>query len=283
MRCCREALDLDAQIFALKGFAGFAERRSHDRGGAAAEFAGIAHHLARQHIEIDAADPVARRHDDDALDDIAELADVPGPFVGLQRDHRIGRDLGRGHTAIGGVMRDEMRDQRRDILTPFGEWRDLNRDDVESVIEILAETAFRNLVRQVTRGRRDDADIDLDDACTADASEALVGEHAQDAGLRRDRHVGDLVEKQRPAMRLFEQSGADEIAALFDPEQFLFDALGHHPRGANDHERRLGALAPAMEQAGGDFLADAGAAADQHPAAGGGDALERGAYRVDRA
>ena len=42
------------------------------------------------------------------------------------------------------------------------------------------------------------------------------------------------------------------------------------------------ALAPAVEQPRGDFLADAGRAGDQHAAAGAGDALQRRAHLVDR-
>ena len=69
-------------------------------------------------------------------------------------------------------------------------------------------------------------------------------------------------------MRLLEQTRTDEVTPLLYAEQFLLDALGRHPRRADDDERRLGALAPAMEQPRSDFLADPCRPHDHHPAAG---------------
>ncbi len=152
-----------------KRLARLAQRRSHDRVGAAAHIARIAQHLGRQQIEVDPADAVARRHDHGALDHVAELADIARPFIALQRDHGVRRDLRRRHAAFRGVMRDEMADQRRNVLAPLGEAGDQHGHDVEAVIEILAEAPFGDLVRQVARGGGDDADIDLDDSLAANA------------------------------------------------------------------------------------------------------------------
>ena len=41
-------------------------------------------------------------------------------------------------------------------------------------------------------------------------------------------------------MRLLEQAGADQLAALLHAEQFLLDPLGRHPRRA-DHDERAAA------------------------------------------
>ena len=76
--------------------------------------------------------------------------------------------------------------------------------------------------------------------------------------------------------------GPGELAPLLDPEQFLLDPLGRHPRGADDDEGRLGARAPIVEQPRRHLLADAGRTGDQHPAAGRGDPLQRRADGVDR-
>ena len=71
----RKAPDLDAEIFAFKGFAGFAQGRTHDR---FCRIAGdypflIAHDFRRQHVDIDHLQPVAGRKDDRAFDDVAQL------------------------------------------------------------------------------------------------------------------------------------------------------------------------------------------------------------------
>src|SRR3546814_3636193 len=100
--------------------------------------------------------------------------------------------------------------QRCDIVAPLAQRRDMNRYDVQPVIEILAKALLGDLGGQVARRARDDADIDADHGAAADAGEALIGENAQDLALRGQRHVGDLVEKQRAAMRLFEQARSEE-------------------------------------------------------------------------
>src|SRR3546814_6807815 len=54
----------------------------------------------------------------------------------------------------------------------------------------------------------------------------------------------DLVEEQRPAMRLFQQAGADKLAAFLLAEKLLFHPFRLHPGGRNDDERTIGARAP---------------------------------------
>ena len=276
-----EAADLDAEILALEGLACLAQGCAHDRRrGTLATVA--AQYLGGEQVEFDAPDAVAGGQDHRPLDDVAQLADVAGPFVALERHHRIGGDLGRRHPPFARVMGEEVEDERRDVLAPLGERGNDDRDHVKAIIEVFAEASGGDLLGQVARGGGDDADVDLDDAGAADAGEALVGEDAQDAGLRRDRHVGDLVEEQRAAMRLFEEAGTDEVAALLDPEQFFLDTLGGHVGGADDDEGGRRALAPAVEQPRRDLLADPGGPDQQHAAAGRGDALQRRADAIDR-
>ena len=169
--------------------------------------------------------------------------------------------------------REEMADQLRNILAAFAKRRQPHRNDVEAIKQVLAETPGGDLVLEVARGRRQDAHVDLDGPLAADAVIALVGQHAQDLGLGRQRHVGDLVEEQRAAMRMLEQAGRTSPSASVpnsssSTRSGLIIAAGQHD------ERRLGARAPLMDHPRGDFLADAGRARDQYPAAGRRDALQ---------
>ena len=79
--------------------------------------------------------------------------------------------------------------------------------DAEAMEQVLAEAAGGDLGRQIAARGRDDAHIHMDAGRAADALEVLVHENAQDPVLRLPRHVGDLVDVERAAMRLFE--GAD--------------------------------------------------------------------------
>src|SRR3546814_3526605 len=76
-------------------------------------------------------------------------------------------------------------------------------------------------------------------------------------------------------MRLFQQAGADKLAAFLLAEKLLFHPFRLHPGGRNDDERTIGARAPEVEDARRDFLARACGTADQNTAAGNGDPLQR--------
>src|SRR5205814_639699 len=101
--------------------------------------------------------------------------------------------------------------------------------DVEPVEEILAEAALLDLSLEVLIGRGDDADIDGDRLRAADALEFLLLEDAKHLGLRLERHVADLVEKERSAVSEVELAapelrGAGEGAFLV-AEKLAFDQL----------------------------------------------------------
>ena len=97
-----------------------------------------------------AADPLARREDDRPLDDVPQLADVARPVIGLERGHRVGRRrCGVGTPLLGGVARGEMADELGNVLAPLGERRQVHRNDVQPVIEILAEPAGGDLLGKI--------------------------------------------------------------------------------------------------------------------------------------
>ena len=98
---------------------------------------------------------VARRHDQQPVDDVAQLAHVAGPGIGLQRRHRVLAELARRRCrAASARARHEMAGQQRDVLAPLAQRRHPDRHDVEPVEQILAEPAGRDLGRQVAVRRR---------------------------------------------------------------------------------------------------------------------------------
>src|SRR3546814_16760803 len=95
----------------------------------------------------------------------------------------------------------------------------MTRYDVEPVINVLAKARLGNVGGQVARRARDDADFDAEHRTSPDTGEALLGQDAQDFALRGQRHVGDLVEEERAAMRLFEQADANRPVVGIGAEQ----------------------------------------------------------------
>src|SRR6266498_1921828 len=70
-----------------------------------------------------------------AGDDVLQLADVPGPLVGLEDLARLARD---GGPLAAAVLRGEVLGEERHVLEPLAERRDPQGDDVQPVVEILA-------------------------------------------------------------------------------------------------------------------------------------------------
>ena len=86
--------------------------------------------------------------------------------------------------------------------------RRVDRQHVQPVIEIRAKTPGRDQRRQVGARGRDDPDVGAHDPVRADRLEFLVLQHAQQLALQRQRHVADLVEKQRAAIGQLELADA---------------------------------------------------------------------------
>ena len=170
-----------------------------------------------------------------------------------------------------------MFDQFRDVFAPLGQRRHADRHHRQAVKEVLAELAGGDLGLEVARGRGDDAHVDRDLGGAADALEGLVDQHAQDLVLRLARHVGDLVDEQRAAMRLLERADLASSGAvrLFDAEQLDLHALRRDRRRVDDDERPAGATRQRVDGARDQLLAGTGRADDQDAAVGRRDLLDR--------
>ena len=92
-----------------------------------------------------------------------------------------------------------MLDERRDLLAPLAQRRQLQRHDVQAVEEVLAEPALGDELLEVGVGGGDDADVDLDRLRLAERVDLVRFEEAQQLRLHVEPDIGDLVEEQRAA------------------------------------------------------------------------------------
>ena len=76
----------------------------------------------------------------------------------------------------------------------------------QPVVDVLAQPPFRERLRRRAIGGGDHAHVDRQIRGAADAAQSLGFEHAQQARLQIERHFGDLVEQQGPAVRALEDS-----------------------------------------------------------------------------
>ena len=166
---------------------------------------------------------------------VLELADVARPVVPLQQLQRLARDAGHRLVHLLGVLREEVLGEQRDVLAPLAQRRQHDRDDVEAVVQVLAEPALGDGLGQVLVGGGDDPDVGLQFLEAADAAEAPLLQHAQQLHLHHRAHLADLVE--------------EDGALLGDLEQPLLVAVGAGEGAAHVAEQlRLEQRSPASRR-----------------------------------
>ena len=174
----------------------------------------------------------------------------------------LGRRLYSAQNCLG-----EMLDQGRDVLRVLAQGRRLQHHHRQPEVEVLAEVTGGHGAAEVLVGGGDDADVDGERPFGADRLDLAVLQDPQHLGLGLEAHVADLVEEDRPAVRLDELAdlapvGAGERALLVTEELGLDELLGN--RGAVDPDERLARpIREVMQPAGNQLFAGARLTEDQ--------------------
>ena len=106
-----------------------------------------------------------------------------------------------------------MLDEQRNVLAAIAQRRQLDREHVQPVVEVLAQLAGPHRLGRVEVGRGDDPDVHRLLLAAAETPERALLQHAQQLHLRRRLHLGDLVEEQRAAVRELEHAGPAIVRA----------------------------------------------------------------------
>src|SRR3989449_9067477 len=177
--------------------------------------------VVERHLE-----PPAARKDHRGLDQVPELADVPGPRVPTERVQRLARDDldPAGHGTREPL--DEVAHQGGNVLGPLAERRGLGRGNAPPRGESVPATVLFHPPEEGAGARGREADVDLDRLRTADPLELLLLQDAQQLRLELERDLADLVEEQRAAVGHLEAAdllgdGAGEGAPLVPEELAL--------------------------------------------------------------
>src|SRR5258708_5960253 len=218
--------------------------------------------------EVVGVDRVARRHDEQALDSVSQLAHVPLPARLLhQLERRRGKAL-RPPVAFPAEEIDEMTHQRRDVLAAIAQRRHADRDDAQTEIEILAEGAALDLRLEVLVGRGNHADVDLDRARRSETLDLPFLQHPEDFGLRLRAHIADFVEEDGAAVRLLELAdlllGGPGERAFLVAEELRLDQLLRDGGAIDLDESVAAAQAVAVDGAPDELLAGAALSEQEH-------------------
>src|SRR5438552_2009179 len=182
-----------------------------------------------QRVDIDDA---AAPQDHRPLDDILHLADIAGPRVLLEKRHGLRRDAANAFPQCGADLLDEMRHENRNVLTPFAQGWELNRDDVQTIEEILSKDSVRDRARELAIRGGDQSDVDSDVADVADPPDLSLLNRAQQLYLQGRRDLGDLVEKECSAGGGGEEAFAGRDGTCEGPSH-VAEELRFHQRFGN--------------------------------------------------
>ena len=146
-------------------------------------------------------------------------------------------------------------------------WMDVDGDDGEAIVEVLAEMAFAHSFFEIAVRGGDDANVDVDVADAADAANDLIFHDAEKLGLEEGREFADLVEEERAAVGDLEKAllhglGVGE-GSLFMAEEFGFDEGFGNRRAVDGDEGAVVAGAFVVENLGDEVLAGTALALDE--------------------
>ena len=210
----------------------------------------------------------SRGQHDRAVDDVLQLTHVARPVVAGEHLERARRHAAHVAPAVARRLADEVLHEMRNVLPPLAQRRQAQRDDVQSVKQVFPERALAHRGPQVGIGGREHADVHGDRPLAAHPLDLPLLEHAQELGLQLEAQRADLVQEDRPAVRQLEPAepsrvGAREGAALVAEQLRLHERL-RDGRDVDGDERRVLALAPAVDRARHQLLARAALAGDEH-------------------
>src|ERR1043165_5627841 len=221
-----------------------------------------------------------------ALEDVAQLADVAGPVVVAEHALGLARDRQARLAEVAREALEDVRGEQRDVVAALAQRRDEKLQGTDAVVEVLAKAVLLDERAEVAVRRCDQAHVDGAILHVAEAAEAFLLEHLQQAGLNLRVHVADLVEEHRAAMRDFEQPllrryGPGERALLV-AEELRLQELARDAGAIEIDERFAGAAAAVVDPARQHGLAGAGLAVDEDRAVGAQDGVGLRAQLRDR-
>ena len=113
-----------------------------------------------------------------------------------------------------------------DVFSALAERRKVERDDVDSVIEIFAKLSFADELFEILVGGRYDTHVHFDGLHPADAGEFPFLKDSQQFGLSHSAEIPNFVEEQGAAVCEFKLSDPAGCCigkgALFVPEELAF-------------------------------------------------------------
>ena len=216
-------------------------------------------------FELDRA-ALAQRHRLEQY--VFQLAHIARPVVVAELVQHLRGQLRQRAADLPAGRVEEVLDQRCQPVQALAQWRDMQAEHVEPMVEVLAEFALGAQLGQVDLGGADHPHVQVHLLVAADPAEAAVLQEAQQLGLQPRAHFADAVEEQGAAGGQLQQAELALRARALEGAGAVAEQLGlghgfRQSRTIQRHEWRLPARAGQVAGARQQFLAGAGLALDQ--------------------
>src|SRR6185369_9508117 len=140
------------------------------------------------------------------FDRVFQLADIPREWVVFKQGKRIRFNAANLLPDLFGVFSQKVGGKKRNVPFALPQWRQFNRNDIQTEIEILPERSFRDHRFQVQIGGSHQMDIDVNRLSTADRGDLPLLQNPQKFCLSGETEVGHFVQEQGSVVRNLEKS-----------------------------------------------------------------------------
>src|SRR5580692_43680 len=178
------------------------------------------------------------------LHHVAQFPHIPRPGVRLQSRQSLRAKRNRLPSILRANLRRKMPHQQRDILSPLPQRRQHQRKNINPVKQILPEFLLPNPSFQITMRSHYHPHIHTHRLVATNALHFSFFQHPQQLGLHGQRHIANLIEKNRAVIRLLEfpnmPAARSGERSLLMSEKFRFNQLRWNRRTVQSHKRSRG-------------------------------------------
>src|SRR5271157_995412 len=174
--------------------------------GSSASNLGLRGQAGTLELQLVHSEVVTLRQQDCTLQDVAQLANVPGPGVLLEGTHRRFLD---SHFASGGVLGqtiEKMLREHRDVFHALAQWRHSERNNVYPKIKIAAKFLLPDQVQEFAVGCGDQPDVDGSVTHVPQTAKHAVFKDLEQLGLDLEVDVPDFIQEYGATIGNLEQT-----------------------------------------------------------------------------
>src|SRR5882724_10119200 len=205
-------------------------------------------------VEVGAGNQVGLAHDNSPADLALQLAHVTRPAIVFDQGLGFCRESFYGSPVLAVELVEEVMSKDNGVPRPLAQGWNPDGELVQPIIKVFAELLRVDHLDNAPVGCANNPDIDRNQLAATDSLDHALLQEAEQLDLKQRRHVGNLIEKDRPALGKLQLAdglldGAGE-GPLFVSEELAFQKIFRDCRTVDGDERTGPARAQVMKGLG---------------------------------